>query len=372
MIKSLVPDMNSPFSFVTAGQCLIKKDLRFVQDPGFQQIVGMIREADLAFANYENAILGNDYSWPTKTNYCSAVSADTLDGLKAMGFTSLSMANNHAFDLGPGGILQGLKEVQKRDFVYAGTGRDFTEASQPGFRDYPFGRVAVIAMYCAGENEANYSGALNANREKGIPARPGVNLLRGKIDSEGRPCFAQEDQQRHLDTIRQAAEQADFVLVYIHIHINPKLPVPDHYRTFARQCIDAGANILIGHGNPVFAGVEVYRNRPLFYNLSNLVFHSFNTELWHGRYGSEPWESVLTRIQFDTDGDMIDMELHPILLGNPTHLLQSDLEERKSSYPIPADPERGQAILQRLQTRSLELDTSLTLKHQIAHWTRES
>src|SRR5690554_4780594 len=116
--------MHAPFTLVTTGQCLIKRDLRGVEDPGLRRVIEKIRSADLAFTNFEAAILGNDYSWPTKTLACSAVPAETLDCLQAMGFSALSLANNHAFDLGPGGVLQGLAEVQRRGLVYAGVGRD--------------------------------------------------------------------------------------------------------------------------------------------------------------------------------------------------------------------------------------------------------
>jgi hypothetical protein len=39
-----------------------------------------------------------------------------------MGFNMLSMANNHAWDLGLNGLLAGIREVSKRGFAYAGTG----------------------------------------------------------------------------------------------------------------------------------------------------------------------------------------------------------------------------------------------------------
>ena len=46
-----------------------------------------------------------------------------------MGFNMLSMANNHAWDLGLNGLLAGIGEVSKRGFAYAGTGADVDAAA---------------------------------------------------------------------------------------------------------------------------------------------------------------------------------------------------------------------------------------------------
>ncbi len=355
--------VSTAFSFATAGQCLIKHDLRWVKDPGFLRLAETLRATDLVFGDFEGAILGDASCWPTKTGFCSAVSPATLDSLKEMGFSALSLANNHAFDLGPGGILAGLEAVKSRGFLHAGTGRDFAEAARPGYRDYAFGRVALVAMDCVGKPTKQISGALNADKERGIPARPGVNVLEIEAGAnDGGIFFREEDVQRHLNAVREAAENADFVIVYVHHHPSG---VPEYYRSFGRKCIDAGADVLVGHGKPVFEGVEIYKNRPLFYNLANFIFHSSSPEFWRARLGDQPWESFLVTMTFENG--LKAMKAIPVTLdmaGCPPG------EERLTTYPVPADRERGDRILRRLADLSRPFGTSWSIEEGAAHWVR--
>jgi hypothetical protein len=48
-------------------------------------------------------------------------------------------------------------------------------------------------------------------------------------------------------------------------------------RTWAHAMIDAGADLVVGHGPHVLRGIEFYRNRPIAYSLGNfLTYRGFN------------------------------------------------------------------------------------------------
>ncbi len=70
--------------------------------------------------------------WPLKGFYFGSSGPEVLDALKAIGFNMLSLSNNHAFDLGPSGILSTLEEVGSRDFLHAGIGIDRADAESAG------------------------------------------------------------------------------------------------------------------------------------------------------------------------------------------------------------------------------------------------
>ena len=57
--------------------------------------------------------------------------------------------------------------------------------------------------------------------------------------------------------------------------------------------IDAGADIVVMHGAPLLHGVEIYRGRPIFYDLGNFIYNVPPTLT----YIDEPmaWESVVGR-----------------------------------------------------------------------------
>jgi poly-gamma-glutamate synthesis protein (capsule biosynthesis protein) len=46
----------------------------------------------------------------------------------------------------------------------------------------------------------------------------------------------------------------------------------------AHQIIDAGADIIIGHHPHVVQGMEIYKNKPIFYSLGNFVFDQYFSE----------------------------------------------------------------------------------------------
>ena len=134
------------FSFVTVGQSLIKRDISAYKDQAFWDCVNIVRAGDVSFTNLEATIKGAHGGWPTKASYVGVAEPVVLDNLKEFGFNMLSLANNHAFDLGPPGVLSAMEETEKRGFCYAGLGRDLTHASKAGFGDLDMGRVALIAV----------------------------------------------------------------------------------------------------------------------------------------------------------------------------------------------------------------------------------
>jgi hypothetical protein len=86
-------------------------------------------------------------------------------------------------------------------------------------------------------------------------------------------------------------------------------------RAYARRCIDAGANIFIGHGTPVVQGMEIYKERPIFYGLGNFIFHTVQPGRWLERVGTRAWESVVAHCHFRADGSLSEIVCHPIAVG---------------------------------------------------------
>jgi hypothetical protein len=93
---------------------------------------------------------------------------------------------------------------------------------------------------------------------------PGITTVANEEDAEG-----------NINSIRDAKAQADMVIVQLHCHesdpdggisVQPRFVPP-----FARACIDAGADIFVAEGSHAdFRGIEVYKNRPIFYDPGDL------------------------------------------------------------------------------------------------------
>jgi len=392
--------MPAPFTLALTGQSLIHHDISRIQDDGFAAIRDILRSADVSFTNLETTIFGRHGGWPLKGSYFGCSPPVVLDCLKDLGFDALALSNNHAFDLGPSGVLSTLEEVCARGFLHAGIGIDAADAGRAGVKKIGERKVALVAMDAGPGPAIMYAGNSAAER----PARPGVNGLEVsrlfEVNSEKfghllaiqetfasndreRTVYAQPDDprglaspdeidfygtvfrrasedrrrlivdeaslRRQLATIREAASEGAFVIAYLHHHHwEPDWSeVPEWIQHFARSCIEAGANAFASHGAPVLQAVEVYRGAPIFYGLGNFLFHLPEGE----NEWSSPdiWQSVVATCGFDGD-ELLSIDLKPIVIGDERMLQASNYHER--IVPVPASKPLARAILEDLSRRS--------------------
>ena len=259
------------------------------------------------------------------------------------------------------------------------------EAATPGYLRTPKGTVALVAM----------ASGLIAEGGSATAARPGVNELRieagGKLNesttllppepgNEPNP----EDKQRILQSIREARQHADLVVVYEHNHVflnrpfaailNEELPErlapADWLKKWTHEEIDAGADIIVMHGVPLVHGVEIYHNRPIFYDLGNFIFNVPPVDIQL----DEPifWESVVAHVQF-RGKNLQSITFQPIVM-NKIGQGQPDLEDEHTNnlflqtrgLPKPATGDKAGYILQRLADSSRPFGTKVEVKGDTA------
>jgi poly-gamma-glutamate synthesis protein (capsule biosynthesis protein) len=402
--------MTDSFTLAVTGQSLIKHDLRTVGTPEFLAVQTLLRQADLSFTNFEGTILGNHGGWPLKGSFFGCSEPFVLDALRDIGFGALSLSNNHAFDLGPSGVLSTLEEVEKRGFLHGGLGRNHAEASRAARGMVGQKRVAMVAMDGGPGPDFMYAADPGEDR----PERPGVNRLRlsqvievddpsfdqlrairEKVgytaidltnDSQpddpplihpqdelaiGRAIFKKSgsfgrnvridgrDIERNLQAIAAAASDGDLVVAYLHHHhwASDWYQVPDWVGAVARHCIDAGAAMFVSHGAPVLQPVEIYRRRPIFYSLGNFIFHVRSEKsAWHA---PEVWESVVGICAYSHDNTLIDIHFHPVIIGGDKGLQDGKLEQRLVPYLVAG--ESADRILRRFKTQSEKLGAQIEL-----------
>lgn len=395
------------------GQSLIKHDIRDIDAAEFRAVQNILRKADLSFTNFEGTILGDHGGWPLKGSFFGCSRPIVLDALAEMGFGALSLSNNHAFDLGPSGVLATLDEVERRRMLRAGIGRDHRHASQAGRGVVGTNRIAMVAMDGGPGPDLMYA----ADGDEHRPARPGINRLklsqlievddrafeeltaiRDKVgytaidlsnDSQpndppfvdpidelalGRTIFKRagrfgrnvriddRDMARNLQEIASAASEGYLVVAYLHHHhwASDWYKVPEWVGSIARRCIDAGAAMFLSHGAPVLQPLEIYNGRPIFYSLGNFIFHVPSKSTWHS---PEVWESVIGVCSFEADNRLVEIEFHPVVIGGEEGLSHSRLEERLAPH-IAVDG-RANRILTRFQAQSAELGTQIQIENDV-------
>lgn len=317
------------------GQALIEHAPSAAEWPGRAGVVGVLDRADAVFTNLETVIQGPRAGAPTRDLLTlHAAGPDILETLQGTGVNLLTTANNHAFDLGSGGILDTLDAIEAAGLRTTGSGQDLARATAPAFVETVAGKVAAVGF---ATGKVRPGGAATADH-------PGVSELRR--DAAGNPL--PEDESRILSAIRQAAASSHAVIACHHNHDwePDNSQVPAWQQAFARRCIDAGAHIFVGHGSPVLQGMTSYRGRPLLFGLGNFIFQ---TEKPVGAYPQPAWEGVIAFATLD-GGRPAKVELVPIALNEIGVNGEDDMATR--GFPTLADDEQAGEILSRLNAQS--------------------
>src|SRR5262249_16834830 len=134
--------------------------------------------------------------------------------------------------------------------------------------------------------------------------------------------------------------------------------------------IDAGADIVVMHGAPLLHGLEIYRGKPIFYDLGNFIYNVPPTLT----YIHEPinWESAVAYLEYQGK-NLQTISFRPIVL-NIVGEGQPDIHDPYASnqflhtrgLPEPATGARAGFILRRLAELSKPFGTKLEITGETA------
>jgi len=380
-------------TIVLTGQSMIRSDLRATK-PSALPVIKSLLSGDIIFTNLEAAVALPGETIQEGRGFLTPPEA--LDALTAMGFNLLALSGNHAFDLKETGIRNTLRELERRHIVHAGTGNNIAEAAAPAYLQTPKGTISLVSS----------ASGLIAPGGRADADRPGVNELRVNAGDRPNPATEDlpgapantphpEDARRILQSIRDARQRADVVIVYQHNHVfgnrsfstiftegMAERLAPNPWLTkWTHDEIDAGADIVVMHGAPLLHGVEIYRGRPIFYDLGNFIYNVPPTLT----YIDEPmaWESVVASVQFDVGSpnstarpaplSLKAISFRPVVMNNIGDG-QPDVHNPYTSneflhtrgLPTPAAAARAGYILQRLADASKPFGTMIEIKGETA------
>lgn len=244
----------------------------------------LLREADAAFGNLEGPLLegGTPRDCGPEETPCRRFRIPVRYGgrLKDAGFDVMSLANDHAMDFGEAGRDSTRQALDALNIAHSGARGD---AARLTVKDRS---VAVLAFSCDG-----YSHDMN-------------------------------DIEAAVREVAALAETHDIVIVSFHggregakhqrvghgteWHLGRGL---GDARTFAHAVVDAGADLVLGHGPRVLRGMEVYQDRLIAYSLGN--FATYGRFDRRGALGL----SVILRARLDEDGRFLGGRIVPLRLA---------------------------------------------------------
>lgn len=279
------PTNKEPITIAAVGDIMLGSTLpnesRMPPNDGadlLKEVTPILSAADIAFGNLEGPMADSGLSSkcsPGSTR-CFAFRVPTRYGkyLKEAGFDIMSLANNHAGDLGDFGRTSTRKVLDDLGIKHAGSDRE---------------QFAMTVLNIKGKRIA-FIGFAHNN------IVPNVNDLN----------FARQ-------LVEQANKKADLVVVSFHggaegagaafVPNRTEIFVGEargNLPAFAHTVVDAGADLVIGHGPHILRGMEMYKGRLISYSLGN-----FATYGWFGLAGATA-ETMVLEIKIDADGSFIE------------------------------------------------------------------
>lgn len=230
-------------------------------DP-FAACLPLLLDGDFTIGNLE-CVLGDEGRQVLKP-YTFRAAKDAARVLAPV-FSAVSVANNHALDFGPEGLVGMLAELRAIGVRQVGGGDTLVEARRPLVLEKGGLRVAILA-----------ANGFRREESAATADRAGVAPL---------------EEDALLADIAAARREADVVIPFV--HWGPELaPQPDAAdRRLARRMVDAGAGAVIGCHPHVTQTVDVHHGAPIIYSLGNFVFDYFP--------GDPPeWTGWIVRLEF--------------------------------------------------------------------------
>lgn len=173
--------------------------------------------------------------------------------LGEMGVDIVSLANNHAYDYGEEAFLDTLDTLAEIGMPYVGAGRNLAEASKPVYFIAGDVKIAIVS--------ATQIERLDNPDTKGA-TETGAGVFR---------CL---NPGKLLEVVKEAEENSDFVIVYIHWGTENTAELDWVQLDQAPRIVDAGADLIIGDHPHCLQPIQYVHGVPVVYSLGNFWFNS--------------------------------------------------------------------------------------------------
>ncbi|MEZ2237179.1 CapA family protein [Microcoleus sp.] len=272
-VGDIIPGTNFPYNKLPQ-----KKELLF------ESVKPHLKGADILFGNFESTMTDHPYSskgggggmlfaFRTPPSYAKI--------LKDAGFNILNIANNHSYDFNEQGFKDTIKNIDSNGMKAVG------KRDQIVYKNVKGVNFAFIGF-------SNYGEVHNS-------------LLELKAGAE---------------VVKKAKEKADIVVISVHagaegtgaLNVRNKNEFfagenRGNMVLFSRTMIDAGADLILGHGPHVARAMELYKGKLIAYSLGN--FMGYRTLSTVGELG----KSLILDVKMNPQGDFVSAKIIPIALN---------------------------------------------------------
>lgn len=245
-----------------------------------------LRSADLTIGNLESPFVPEGVPPEFKMKTPLRANPGYAGGLKWAGFDVLNLSNNHILDYGAFGVSVTQKALTDLSIEYFGYGKDINNAKKMKVLSVNSLRIGFI-----GYTDLVIDSPFYADIKQNGIAKFDISLIK--------------------EEIKKKKKLVDIIVVNLHWGIEYfHLPTPQQI-TWAKELIDFGADIIIGHHPHIIQGIEKYKHGIIAYSLGNFIFADIKWD-WmtekgekrttHYKFSCKHRESIILQVNIDHNG----------------------------------------------------------------------
>lgn len=320
------PRVLAPIELTFVGDIIFgryRADNTFDPIPGkddhpFADIAELMR-SDMLVGNLETPLTRDlPVKSPIGAQYRFGASKEMARHLVDGGFTAVSLANNHAFDLRAQGMRDSPEILRELGVIPLGSAVEQPPAFRVETIEKNGWRVGFFAI----------TARRNAPHFEGTPELPFASTT--DFDAIVGPL------------ISAARADHDLLIVFVHWGEEYADDPGAHQRRAAKALIDRGADLVVGHHPHVLQGIERHGRAAIAYSLGNFLFENTN---------EIPRLTGVLRARFDARRCLEQLTFHPAYI-----------KRTPSKHPVPATGGLGKLVRARMTTLSAALETTFEAK----------
>ncbi len=268
-------------------------------------VMPTLRAADLRILNLEGPFAGASTDpWvpdiPHKDWQHSE--PDQVAALTVAEIDAVGVANNVTYPWQA--LMRSLAVLTAENIPFAGGGKNLAAAHKPVILEKNGIRVAFM----------QYAATVFPFDHAATSDRPGIAAIKvytayqppPNLDKPGQPPVVitwldEASEARMVADIRLLSEQVDLVIASFHWGVSDTKKIVSYQRDIARAVIDAGADVVLGHGPHRYQEIEMYDGKPILYSVAQFAFDDLRKDR-HIRFR----EGLLVRLAIR------DKELHSV------------------------------------------------------------
>ncbi|QSB04810.1 CapA family protein [Natronoglycomyces albus] len=316
----------------------LKGRTNILKDRGYEYcleaVAPLMDKVDLVVANLETPLTTREKSplegmrpWLHKSD-----PTQTIKHLSAHKVGAVKLANNHSADYGEEGLLDTLNALAANGIPAVGAGRTLKEAQEPL-------QVQARLKPPAGEGEPEKFRMRLFNAYQGGRQFTETVFEHADTDRPGSAPLKAGSLARRIHNLKDSHPH-EFVVVCPHWRRDYQWR-SEKQATAAAQLMNAGADLIIGHGSHMMQEIEKIHGSWVIHGIGNFVFNS------PGRYRKleVPPYGLAARLTFSYGSALL--RLYPIMLDN-----------RRSNYQTrPVHPGEFKDVVKQLTQRCNEPDS---------------